>query len=303
MLQVVIEEFLHYLRLVKQASPHTVRNYSLDLNAFCKHVSVDLQSLTKHHIREHIAHLAKQGIAKRSLIRHLSSLRSFFIYALRKKKITINPMEGVDSPKIEKKIPTSLAYEQIERLFAEPDSTSCFGIRDRAMMECLYSSALRISELTGLNQEDVNSAQSMVRVRGKGKKERLVPITTHALSWIKKYLQHPDREEIDKSALFLNRFGGRPSTRSVDRLFKKYLLQSGLAEKVTPHTIRHSIATHWLEKGMDLKTIQTLLGHAALTTTTIYTHVSTRLKKEAYEKAHPFCLEKDREGDKPDSVV
>ena len=163
------------------------------------------------------------------------------------------------------------------------------------MMELFYSSGLRLSELAGLDRQDCDLANLTVKLRGKGKKERIVPITKNAAAWIESYLHHPERHlktevhapQIDEQAIFLNKHGYRLTTRSIDRLFDQHLTQSGLAGKITPHTLRHSIATHWLENGMDLKTIQLLLGHSSPTTTTIYTQVSTKLKKKVYDQAHP----------------
>ena len=152
-------------------------------------------------------------------------------------------------------------------------------------MELLYSSGLRLSELLGLNRKNFNERALSINVYGKGKKERIVPITNTAAKWIRDYLNHPERN--NEEALFLNRWGKRLSARSLDRIFAAYLKKSGLSERITPHTIRHTIATHWLENGMDLKTIQLILGHASLATTTIYTHVSQRIKREVYNKTHP----------------
>ena len=172
---------------------------------------------------------------------------------------------------------------------------SYLGFRDRVIIELFYSSGLRVSELCALNREDVILPNLSMRVKGKGKKERIIPITKNASRWLHDYLNHPDRyagsstfqPQHDPQAIFLNKWGRRLSARSVDRLFRRYLLSSGIAATVTPHTIRHTIATHWLENGMDLKTIQGILGHSSLSTTTIYTKVSTKLKKEVYNKAHP----------------
>lgn len=168
-------------------------------------------------------------------------------------------------------------------------------MRDRTILELFYSSGLRVSELVALDRTDFDAASLLLKIRGKGKKERIVPITKNAATWISKYLAHSERHivgdkhfpEIDHDAIFLNFLGTRLTTRSVDRNFKEYIKASGLAGKATPHTIRHTIATHWLENGMDLKTIQLILGHSALATTTIYTHVSSTLKKQAHKKAHP----------------
>jgi integrase/recombinase XerC len=288
---VLVERFLEYYQVVKNCSPHTARNYRMDIADFKKFVSdVEWDKIDKRLIRSYLAQLTYQKMGKKSILRRLSALRSFFKYLMREKAIALNPMEEIESPKMDKKIPCFLSYDQVERLFAIPDKTSYLGFRDRTMMELLYSSGLRVSELASLNRRDLNLIARSVRVRGKGKKERVLPITRNAAEWLERYLGHPDREECDSQAVFLNKWGKRLSVRSIDRHFEAYLKQSGLSGKITPHTIRHTIATHWLEKGMDLKTIQTLLGHSSLATTTIYTQVSTRLKREVYDKSHPLVL-------------
>ncbi|MBJ7448736.1 MAG: tyrosine recombinase XerC [Parachlamydiales bacterium] len=318
--------FLEYLRVVKNSSEHTVRNYAIDLNALKMFLEKDIlkreeddradkiayqlcyeqrlcpaddelvfKLVDKRTLRGFIASLAEKEANKRTIVRRISSLRSFFKYAFREKYISENPMEELDSPKLEKRIPVSLSYEHVQKLFDQPDVQNYLGFRDRCIMELFYSSGLRVSELVGLNRQDFDAKNLLVRLRGKGKKERVIPITKNAADWIVAYLMHEERcldveghlAEIDHEAIFLNKLGTRLTSRSVDRSFDKYLTNSGLAGNITPHTIRHTIATHWLENGMDLKTIQTLLGHTSLATTTIYTHVSAKLKKEVYDKAHP----------------
>lgn len=303
----VKNKFLQYLQVVKNSSDHTIRNYSMDLEQLKEFVlsmrvekeDLLLPAIDKRVLRNYLAHLSSKGSTKRTILRRVSSLRSFFKYLLKEKLLTVNPMEEIESPKLEKTIPTFLDYAQVERLFSQPDISSYLGLRDRCIMEVFYSSGLRVSELVGLNREDCNETNLLLRVRGKGKKERVIPITKNAANWLHAYLTRQDRyadsdehrAEVDTKAIFLNKWGKRITVRSVDRNFDRYLLLSGLSGKITPHTIRHTIATHWLEKGMDLKTIQVLLGHSSLATTTIYTQVSSRLKREVYEKTHPLALE------------
>lgn len=287
-MQQSIEQFLQHLRVIKNYSDHTIRNYGIDLQSFLTHLQgLPLAQIDKRAIREFIA--AIQGHNKRTVVRRLSALRSFFKFAFREKLISHNPMEEIESPKLDKRLPHFLSYEQVERLFEQPDRRNYLGLRDRTMMELLYSSGLRVSELVGLNRSAFDASNLTLRLLGKGKKERIVPITKTAAEWLLTYLNHPDRSLIQKdpNALFLGRFGTRLSARSVDRKFAGYLKASGIAGTITPHTIRHTIATHWLENGMDLKTIQTLLGHSCLATTTLYTHVSTKLKQQVYDKSHP----------------
>lgn len=290
------EKFLNYLHAIKNASVHTVRNYGLDLEDFLFFAKVEVHAIDKQLIREYLSHLNHQGVAKRTLLRRLSTLRSFFKYLLKEKVLLQSPLDDIDAPKLEKSIPAPLSREEIHRLFQQPDTQTYLGFRDRCMMELFYSSGLRISELIAVNRSDFDKEERTLRIQGKGKKERVIPITENAVIWIDSYLNHPERSaEKNHEAIFLNRWGERLSVRSVDRHFKSYLKLSGLAAKATPHTIRHTIATHWLENGMDLKTIQILLGHSSLATTTIYTQVSTKLKKEVYDKTHPL-VKQERDG-------
>lgn len=294
--ETAITRFLNYLEVVKNASTHTLRNYSVDLNCFTTFLSSSpLSSITRKEIRQFLSHLSQQQLNKKTIVRRLSALRSFFKYCLENKILPIDPTETIETAKIDKKVPLSLSYKQIEYLFELPDLSSLLGVRDRAMLELFYSSGLRVSELVALNRSDIDAKNFQIKLKGKGKKERIIPITQQAASWISSYLHHPERhqqtdshqQEKDPDAIFLNKLGTRLSARSIDRNFAQYLKKSGLSGKITPHTIRHTIATHWLENGMDLKTIQTLLGHSALATTTIYTKVSNNLKKIVYDKAHP----------------
>lgn len=299
------DSFIRYLQAVRNASPHTVRNYLLDLDQFqefsCEFLRVkklDVKEVDKRLIRGYLAVLNGEAKKRRTILRRLSSLRSFFSYLIKEKVVSSNPLDEIESPKIEKTLPVSIAYAQVERLFEQPDTSSYLGLRDRCIMEVFYSSGLRLSELAALDRLHLDEKALRLRVMGKGKKERVIPVTGTAVSWIMRYLNHPDRflddkehkKEKDRNAIFLNKWGERLTARSIDRNFKLYLQASGLVERITPHTIRHTIATHWLENGMDLKTIQMLLGHSSLGTTTIYTQVSSRLKKEVYDKAHPRAL-------------
>ncbi|MBS4167966.1 tyrosine recombinase XerC [Parachlamydia sp. AcF125] len=318
--------FLEYLRIVKNASEHTVRNYAIDLNALKEYLEHDflpegeqqlppkiryneayserlkmydsllkLEAISRKTIRGFLAYLSEHQVHKRTVVRRLSSLRSFFKYTLTQKWISTNPTEELESPRVEKKVPNSLSYDQVQALFDQPDVKTLLGFRDRVIMELFYSSGLRVSELVALDRHEFDPKNLLIKLKGKGKKERIIPITKNAADWISAYLTHPERcvetdghlAQQDPDAIFLNRLGTRLTTRSVDRKFDKYLTASGLIGKVTPHTIRHTIATHWLENGMDLKTIQMILGHTSLATTTIYTQVSKSLKKKVYDQTHP----------------
>lgn len=296
-------KFLEYLKVVKNASIHTIRNYSIDISALEQFIyrgcetsaEILLDNIDRKVIRNFLAHLTASGISKKTIVRRLSALRTFFKYAFENELVSINPTETLDTPKLDKKIPSPLSYEQVVRLFETPDTTTYLGLRDRTIMELFYSSGLRISELVAIDRSDIDLKNLLVKLKGKGKKERIVPITRNVAAWINKYLEDPERNctvdghlgEVDHQAVFLNKLGERLTARSVDRNFAMYHKMSGLAGKATPHTLRHTIATHWLEKGMDLKTIQTMLGHNSLVTTTIYTKVSQGLKQKVYRDAHP----------------
>lgn len=319
--------FLEYLRVAKNASEHTIRNYAIDLNSFKLFLEqelfpkknsgdlpekisytksytdrnpafddlLQLQGIDRKMIRGFLASLSLNKQNKRTIARRLSSLRSFFRFAQLQAIIELDPTEELESPKLDRKLPVSINYDQITHLFNQPDLSTYLGMRDKVIMELFYSSGLRVSELVSLNRQDFDPVNLTMKLRGKGKKERIVPITKNAAHWIKSYLEHEERHlncsshspEVDRNAIFLNKHGTRLTARSVDRKFDIYLEQSGLSAHITPHTIRHTIATHWLENGMDLKTIQVLLGHSSLSTTTIYTQVSTKLKKKIYDKTHP----------------
>lgn len=294
---IALKAFFDYLENIKNASLHTVRNYALDLAHFLKKIekTSSIFAIDEVYVRTYLLQLAKEKKAKNTILRKLSSLRSFFNFLQKQNIIESSPMDEIESPKRSQMYPNALAIEQVEVLFAQPDAKTYLGLRDRVMMELLYSSGFRISELVLLDRKDVDFKKRCCQVKGKGKKCRLVPITKSAMKWLELYLDHPERHFDGKKhqrqkctqALFLNKFGSRLTTRSIERHFRNYLLKAGLGLNVTPHTIRHTIATHWLEKGMDLKTISLLLGHSSLSTTTIYTHVSPKLKKETYDKTHP----------------
>lgn len=280
-----VEQFLSHLVVVKRCSEHTIRGYRLDLTFFVSFIGQ--AEVTKRSVRRYLAHLHEKKASPRTILRRLSALRSFYKHAIREKWFPENPLTDIESPKKEKRLPVSITYSQVLHLFNQPNIETLLGLRDRAIMELFYSSGLRLSELAGLNRRDFDPKNLVLNIYGKGKKQRQTPMTETAVGWILRYLDHPHRFQEDPQAIFLNKYGKRLTVRSIDRNFSGYLKASGLSEKITPHTIRHTIATHWLENGMDLKTIQMLLGHTSLATTTIYTHVSPKLKREVYDKTHP----------------
>lgn len=279
-----IEKFITYLMDERNVSKHTLTNYKLDLGQFKIFTNdVDIEKIDYITLRGYLAYLKKQGHTKRTIARKLSSIRSFFKFLCRDGYLTSNPSISVAGLKPDRRLPLFLTIGEVERLIDSAKNTAS-GLRDRAILETLYSTGIRVSELVGINIEDVDFIASSIRVYGKGKKERLLPIGEHALKAIDEYLNLDTRQ---RGALFLNRRGGRLSARSIERILNKYIRIAGLKQGVSPHTLRHSFATHLLDRGADLRSVQELLGHSSLSTTQIYTHLSTARLKSAYNKSHP----------------
>lgn len=283
-----IEKFIRYLEIEKNYSPHTVLNYKLDLEDFNKFQGeLALEKVDYLFLRKYLALLKEKNLGTRTVNRHLSSLRSFFKFLCREGYLKENPILLLSSPKQEKHLPSFLTEEEvlklIESAFAK-DEKDERGLRDRAILETFYSTGLRISELVGLNLDDIDLVSNIVKAKGKGKKERIVPIGDTAINTIRKYL---DKRKKQAEALFLNKNGTRISTRGVRDIVSKYLRIAGIKDGVSPHTFRHSFATHLLNRGADLRTVQELLGHANLSTTQVYTHLTTEKLKNVYDKAHP----------------
>lgn len=294
-MQEKIGEFLEHLKVVRRFSPETIRAYRADLEQFFQVVGRDI--LSKEAVREFFSLLQRERKKRSSLLRKASSLRSFSRYLHEKRYLQRDPLQALNTPKREKLLPKAIGYEELLIFFAQPNLARYLGLRDRAIMELLYSSALRVSELVGLLRDDWKKKRGVLLIRGKGNKERIVPITDTAAQWVEKYLTHPDRirttkthqKEQDPRAIFLNKWGRQLSSRSVVRVFSQYHKSSGLSAEITPHTLRHSVATHWLERGMDLESIRYLLGHESLSATTVYTKVSQKLQQKEYAKFHPLA--------------
>jgi len=245
-------------------------------------------------IRRFLAHLADQEYSPATMARKIATLRSFYKWLHKRGIIDANPMLMIRTPKQPKRLPKAIDVEQIERLLAAPDDKSLLGARDRAILETLYSTGIRVSELVGINRRDVDEHGEAIIIRGKGRRERIVPLGSHALRAIRHYIDTLDRsirqagmESGSDDPLFINKHGGRLSTRSVRRKVTKYLKDAGLDESISPHTLRHSFATHLLDNGADLRSVQELLGHQSLSTTQVYTHLSSKRIREAYDDAHP----------------
>ena len=323
----IVQDFLNYLKFEKRFSDHTAKCYGADLAQFTElltawqqgeqpHAAIPsstprqlgtqtavatltkinldqlLLSVDSNSVRAYLAFLNKQQYAKATIARKLATLRSFYKFLLKRGQLTENPVLSVRTPKQDKRLPRFLEYDQVKKLLETPPLDNWLGARDRAILETLYSTGVRVSELVALNLDDIDFLGEVLHVRGKGKKERITPIGTSALQTIQQYLELRNKRaqgnsNFDSKVLFLNKLGKRLSTRSVRRKMDKYLKMAGLDIAFSPHSLRHSFATHMLNNGADLRSVQELLGHQSLSTTQIYTHLTTRKLKEVYEHAHP----------------
>ncbi|MBU4376330.1 MAG: tyrosine recombinase XerC [Candidatus Omnitrophica bacterium] len=284
-----IDKFVNYLNIEKNASHHTIVNYSVDLRDFAKFLGeTSVENVSYLFLRKYLANMKAKNYSKRTVARKLASLRSFFKFLYREGYIKANPSSGIATPKLDKKLPIFLGPDEVSRLIESPNEKDAAGLRDRAIMETLYSTGIRVSELVGMSLDNVDFIGGVVKVFGKGKKERLAPIGDKALRAIRNYLDKRGVARLnDKKAVFLNKGGSRLTDRSIRRVLEKYIKRVSLREGVSPHTLRHSFATHLLNRGADLRSVQELLGHMNLSTTQIYTHVTTERLKEIYDKAHP----------------
>lgn len=286
-----IDEFLGYLGTERNVSPHTLNAYQSDLEMFREFLIGDLGSAASVDavghltIRKYLALLHKDH-KKSSIGRSLAAIRAFYKYLLREGKVKKNPAELVSTPKKEKKVPFHLNIDEVTALVEAPRDEHLLGLRDRVILETLYSCGIRVSELTGMNAGDVDMDRSIVRVLGKGAKERIVPLGRHARSAVAEYFA-ARKNPLHDAPFLLNARGGRLTSRSVARIVDKYIHKIAAMKKISPHTLRHTFATHMLEGGADLRAIQELLGHASLSTTQKYTHVSIDRLMEVYDKAHP----------------
>jgi len=326
-----IQEFLNYLQFEKRFSPHTAKCYGVDLlqfgefltarsevasgsemhgditpdlsghdsgaaTAVATHPRVDIDQLLAsadvNAIRGYMAVLNDKQYSKATIARKLATLRSFYKFLVKRNHVTSNPVVGIRTPKQEKRLPRFLEYEEVKRLLETPPCDTWLGARDRAIMETLYSTGIRVSELVAMNLDDIDFLGEVVHIRGKGKKERICPISSSVLQIIQHYMEFRNKRaqhnsNFDGKVLFVNKHGKRLSTRSVRRKMDKYLKMAGLDPAISPHTLRHSFATHMLNRGADLRSVQELLGHQSLSTTQIYTHLTTKKLKDVYSAAHP----------------
>ena len=297
-----VDLFLTHLSNERNCSPHTVKAYAEDLRCLVEFLDKrkELQRFPAHLdrliLRAFMAALNAQGLGKRSMARRLSALRSFYKFLARRKLVERSPLDGLRSPKLGRPLPKFLNENNVTNLLDSIQGRSWMDVRDRAILELLYGAGVRVSELAGVNDQDVDLNRGLVRARGKGKKERLLPMGRKATDAVRAWILHRTRVFVGKGKsaptgptrpVFVNKFGTRLDVRSVRRLLDKRLTLAGLPLGATPHTLRHSYATHLLDRGADLRSVQELLGHASLTTTQIYTHLTPSRLKEIYQKAHP----------------
>jgi len=310
----LISRFTTYLDSERNFSAHTVRNYHSDLLGYCRFLAAEgstselsadelpapedfpphkemvrrILSVGPLEVRAMLAVLRNSGLSKSTMARKLAAIRSFYRFLVKIGKLEASPVSVVRTPRQDKRLPKCLDIQQVEALLAAPDITTLLGARDRAIIETIYAAGLRVSEAVALNIEDLDEFSEVVRIEGKGKKERLCPLGSMAVEAIGHYLR---MRRVRSGPLFVNKHGSRISDRSVRRKLDKYLLAAGIDPGVSPHTLRHSFATHMLNAGADLRSVQELLGHSSLSTTQVYTHLTTKRLKEVYDKAHPLAVD------------
>ncbi len=295
-----LADYLQHLER-ENASYYTVKNYGTDIGqflTFCEKREVKtLHALRRDLVRDYLEKLDEDAYVRASIARRVFELRAFGDYLVRAKAWDQNLFRRIYAPRLPRRLPHYLTHEEVKRLLAAPDTSTVKGVRDRAILETLYASGVRVSELGGLDINDINLHTGEMRVIGKGDKERLVLLGRPAVAALRAYIQVGREEQAGEKptrALFLNRFGGRLSVRSISTIVRKAGIAAGIEGKVTPHLLRHTFATHLLEGGADLRVVQELLGHSNLETTQIYTHVTQRRAREVYRRAHPRSDDSER---------
>ena len=293
----LVVSFMNYIKVEKGLAANTLTAYDRDLRkfeAFAEKRSLSLEAVSREHIVDFLGDLYNQGLDSHSVARHMASLRNFFRFGLAEGAITLDPMLNLESPKTRRRLPVYLRMEDVDRLLNQPDLSTPYGLRDHAILEVLYSTGLRVSELVNLKVSDLEMRMGCLRCIGKGDKERLVPVGRKALAAVRAYIEksRPQllgrRDPVKASPwLFVNRFGNRLSRIAIWRLLTAYGRSAGIRARLSPHKLRHSFATHLLERGADLRSVQLMLGHADISTTQIYTHVMEERLKQVYKAHHP----------------
>jgi integrase/recombinase XerD len=290
----LLDQFLHYILVEKGLSKNTIDAYSHGLNRFLDYLRKrgieEIPKVSKLDMRAFLLGLKRQGLSTKSVVRNLAAIRSFFRFLVQEGVLNTNPIEELESPKIERKLPEILTLKEVEQLLEQPNSQTPIGIRDRTMLEVLYATGMRVSELTKLPVQQVNLEGGYVLVFGKGSKERIIPLGSEAMKWIILYLNSA-REKLAKGkedpSLFINRSGRGMSRQQFWKNIKAYGRRAGIRKRITPHLLRHSFASHLLEGGADLRSVQIMLGHADISTTQIYTHVTGERLKKVHQRYHP----------------
>ncbi len=287
-----IHEFLAHLTVERNLSPRTVEAYARDLRQFSVWLDeqqLDLKSIERSSLRNYLGSRREAGLSPRSAARALSALRSFFRFLIQTEVLTADPTANLKSPSLWRTVPHALTTAEIDGLLATPDTSTTLGLRDRAMFETLYATGVRVSELVGLTLDRVRLDPGFVRVLGKGRKERLVPLGDSAVAWLDRYYggSRPKLNRTHRSEVFLNHRGGRLTRQGFWKILRTHGVAAGLTSPISPHVVRHSFATHLVENGADLRAVQMMLGHTSLTTTEIYTHVAHERLRRLYDEKHP----------------
>ena len=290
----LIQEFIDYLGHEKGLATNTLESYSRDLRQYYGFLSADsaasLEKASQSTIVAYLMYLRKQGKATATIARRLAALKAFYQFLVKENYVSEDPTDDLSSPKLERKLPKVLTIEEVERLLAQPDVSTAAGKRDKAMLELLYATGIRVSELVNLNLGDIDLSEGFVRCMGKGSKERVVPMGEIAVAALRTYLDTARPRMVadqHEKAVFVNHHGKRLTRQGFWKIVKKYAAQAQIRKEITPHTLRHSFATHLLENGADIRAVQEMLGHADISTTQIYTHVTKERLKGVYAKSHP----------------
>ena len=287
--QNIVQDFIYYLQAERGLSPNTVESYKNDVVSFLKKTKKDVKHMTKEDIEEYLHSLDSSNFSTATIARKTSSLRMFFLFWVGEGLIEKTPMNNIQSPRMEKRLPEFLSADEVTKLIESVNGDFKYSIRDKAILELLYGCGLRVSELLNLKKEDLFLKEDFIRVKGKGNKERIIPLGDKAKKAIIKYIneERPILDKKNSTYLFLTRRGNKLSRMGMWKRFRNYLAKSGIRKKCTPHTLRHSFATHLLERGATLRTVQLLLGHSDISTTQIYTHVDRNYLREILSSYHP----------------
>jgi integrase/recombinase XerC len=298
-MRTAIDRFLRYLDVERNSSDLTIKSYREDLEMLCYFLTYDDGSLpapgevTSQDLRQYVAAMSAAQYARSSISRRLATLRSFYRFCQRQGYTDKNPAKPLRNPRKQRTLPHFLSTDEVGKLISAPNTDTPLGKRDQAILETIYSAGLRVSELVGINDSDLHLDEGLIRVRGKGRKERFAPMGSFAVgaidSWLNARVLAKDAPKKAAAPVFVNRFGHRITTRSIGRMLEKYIKLVGLDSRTSPHTLRHSFATHLLDRGAEIRSVQELLGHKSLVTTQIYTHLTTANLRDVYEKAHPLA--------------